>query len=182
MKHVFGLGSVPPYVAGIDDPIEHWFDWYWGKNQGVYSVTPVGSLAVLYDGVSLAGPKLTPARFQQALFSMPAGGGAASNQVESFMGGFGRTTGLPYDEYSQGGLDYTVIWWNPTAVGKGKLLLDDGTGRFMYIDGAKRYHAGQWTKGEPKLFDTDQPIAQFDALPESDRVPDYPCTGCPSTR
>ncbi len=123
MKHVFGIGSVPPYVAGIDDPIERWFDWYWGKHQGVYQVIPVGALAVLHDGVSLAGPKLTPARFQQALFSMPAGGGAASNQVEGFMGGFGRTTGLPYDEYSQGGLDYTVIWWNPTAVGKEQALL-----------------------------------------------------------
>jgi hypothetical protein len=181
MKHVFGIGSAPPYVAGIDDPVAGWFDWYWGENQGVYSVTPVGALAVLHDGVSLAGPNLTPARFQQAMFSMPAGGGAASNQVESFMGGFGRTTGLPYDEYSQGGLDYTIIWWNPTAVGRGKFVLDDGTGRFMYIDGAKRYHAGQWKKGEPKLFDPNNAIAQFDALPESDAVPDYPCTGCPST-
>jgi hypothetical protein len=181
MKHVLGLGSVPPYVAGIDDPIKRWFDWYWGPNQGVYSVLPLGALATLHDGVSLAGPKLTPASFQQALFSMPAGGGAASNQVESFMGGFGRTTGLPYDEYSQGGLDFAVIWWNPTAVGKGKILLDDGIGRFMYIDGAKRYRAGQWTKGEPKLFDTTNAIAQFDALPNSDALPDYLCKGCPST-
>ncbi len=102
MKHVFGIGSLPPYVAGIDDPIERWFDWYWGKNQGVYSVIPVGPLATLHEGVSLAGPELTPGRFRQALFSMPAGGGAASNQVESFMGGFGRTSGLPYDEYSLG--------------------------------------------------------------------------------
>ena len=92
----------------------------------------------------------------------------------------GAPPGLPYDEYSQGGLDYTIIWWNPTEVGKGKLLLDDGTGRFMYIDGAKRYHAGQWTKGEPKLFDPTNAISQFDALPESDAVPDYPCRGCPS--
>jgi hypothetical protein len=182
MKHVFGIGSIPPYVAGIDDPIEHWFDWYWGKNKGVYSVMPVGPLATLHEGVSLAGPRLTPARFQQALFSMPASGGAASNQVESFMAGFGRTTGLPYDEYSQGGLDFSVIWWNPTEVGKGKLLLDDGTGRFMYIDHAKRYHAGQWVKGEPKLFDTTNSISQFNELPASDAVPDYPCKGCPSTR
>jgi tripartite-type tricarboxylate transporter receptor subunit TctC len=37
---------------------------------------PAPIVQVLHDGVSLAGPKLTPARFQQALFSMPAGGGA----------------------------------------------------------------------------------------------------------
>ena len=51
----------------------------------------------------------------------------------------------------------------------------------MYIDGAKRYYAGQWKKGEPKLFDESNAISQFDTLPESDVVPTYPCTGCPST-
>ena len=45
MKHVFGFGSSPPYVAGIDDPIVSWFNWYWGKNEGVYSVGPIGALA-----------------------------------------------------------------------------------------------------------------------------------------
>ena len=96
------------------------------------------------------------------------------------MGGFGRTTGLPHDDYSIGDHDYTVIWWNPTEVGKGKYLLDDGTGRFMYIDGARRYHAGQWTKGEPRLFDPSKSISQFNELPASDVLPDYPCKGCPS--
>ncbi len=182
MKHVFGFGNSPPYVAGIGDPVVTWFNWYWGNNQGVYSVGPIGALTALHNGISLAGPKLTPARFRQALFSMPAGGGAASNQVESYMGGFGRTTGSPYDDYSIGSHDFAVMWWNPTEVGKGKYLYDDGTGRFMYIDGAKRYHAGQWTKGEPKLFDPTNSISQFNGLPSSDVVPDYPCKGCPSTK
>jgi hypothetical protein len=182
MKHVFGLGSLPPYVAGVNDTIVSAFDWYWGKQRGVYSVVPVGALATLHAGISLAGPKLTPARFRQALFSVPASGGAASNQVESFMTGLGRTVGLPYDEYSTAGVDFAVIWWDPSEVGKGKLLFDDGVGRFMYIDNARRYYAGQWTKGEPKLFDTSNAISQFNGLPKSDAVPDYPCTGCPSTK
>ena len=49
---------------------------------------------------------------------------------------------MPYDVYSQVGLDYAIMWWNPPDVGKGKILFDDGTGRFVYIDGAKRYAAG----------------------------------------
>ena len=77
------------------------------------------------------------------------------------------------------------MWWNPTAIGKGKILFDDGTGRFMYIDGAKRYAYGvkgaEWKKGEPKLFDTSNSISQFDALPPSDQVDDFPCKGCPSS-
>ena len=180
MRHVFGFGNSPPYVAGIENPVVTWFNWYWGKNEGVYSVSPIGALATLHQGVSLAGPRLTPARFRQGLFSMPAGGGAASNGVESYMGGFGRTTGVPYDDYSIGNRDFAVIWWSPTEVGKGKYLNDDGTGRFMYVDGAKRYHAGQWTKGEPELFDPSNSISQFDGLPASDVLPDFACEGCPS--
>ena len=113
---------------------------------------------------------------------MPAGGGAASNQVQSFMGGFGRTPGLPYDEYSQGGLDYAIMWWNPTETGKGKILFDDGTGRFMYIDGAKRYHAGQWKKGEPKLFDPSNSISQFDAIARVGHGARLPVQGLPEHR
>jgi hypothetical protein len=186
MKHVFGLGNLPLYVEGIDDPQRVWFNWYWGGNQGVYAAGTVGTLNLLNGGVQLAGPKLTPETFQRGMFSIPLRGGAASNQVQSFMNGYGPTPGLPYDVYSQVGLDYAIMWWNPTEEGKGKIVFDDGVGKFMYIDGAKRYAAGvkgaEWKKGEPKLFDASNSISQFDGLPESDQVPDYPCTGCPSSQ
>ena len=182
MKHVFGLGTLQPYVAGQSgDTQVNWFNWYWGTNQGVYAAGPVAAVYNLYAGVSLAGPKLTPETFHQGLFSYPAYGGAASNQVVTFMFGYGKSAGLPYNEYSQVGLDYSIIWWNPTEVGKGKILFDDGTGKFMYIDGAKRYYAGQYGKGEPKLFDPSNSIAGFAQLPESDAAPEYPCKGCPSS-
>jgi hypothetical protein len=181
MKHVFGLGDLPLYVSGIDDPQVNWFNWYWGPNQGVYSAGTVGTLYLLNAGVSLAGPKLTPKTFQQGLFSMPLFGGAASNQVQSFMFAMGPAAELPYNEYSQVGLDYAIMWWNPTETGKGKIIFDDGPGRFMYIDNAKRYKAGEWKKGEPKLFDPSNSISEFNGLPASDQVPDVPCTGCPSS-
>ncbi len=181
MKHVFGLGTLQPYVAGLEDPQLSWFKWYWTDKMGVYQIGPVAPLYTLYAGVSLAGPKLTPKLFQQGLFAMPAFGGAANNQVVTFMFGYGRTSGLPYDEYSQVGLDYAILWWDPTDSGPGKLLRDEGTGRFRYINDAKRFYAGQWKKGEPELFDQSNSISQFDSLPESDAVPDYPCEDCPSS-
>ena len=52
----------------------------------------------------------------------------------------------------------------------------------MYPDNAKRYAAGEWKKGEPKLFDPSNSISEFKGLPASDAVTDYPCTGCPSTK
>ena len=181
MKHVYGIGSLPLIVDNITDPQVNWFNWYWGPNQGVYAAGPVSPLYTLYAGIQLAGPKLTPQTFQQGLFAMPAHGGAASNQVQSFMFGYGRTSGLPYDEYSQVGLDYALMWWNPDEEGKGKIIFDEGKGKFMYPNNAKRYSAGEWPKGEPKLFDPSNSISHFTELPESDKVPDYPCKGCPST-
>jgi hypothetical protein len=181
MEHVFGIGSLPLIVDGITDPQVNWFNWYWGPNQGVYAAGPVSPLYTLYAGVSLAGPKLTPKTFRQGLFAMPAFGGAASNQRQSFMFGYGRTSGLPYDEYSQVGLDYALMWWNPDEVGKGKIIFDEGTGKFMYPNDAKRYHAGQWPTKAPKLFDPSNSISKFTALPKNDEVPDYPCNDCPSS-
>jgi hypothetical protein len=185
MKHVFGLGNLPLYVNTINDPQRAWFNWYWGGNQGIYSAATFGTLHQLNGAVSFAGPKLTPKTFQQGMFSMPLRGGAASKQLQSFMTGLGPTPGLPYNVYSQVGLDYAIMWWNPDITGKGKILFDEGKGRFMYVDGGKRYAVGvdgaEWKKGEPKLFDPNVAIAQFEELPASDKVPEFPCKGCPSS-
>jgi hypothetical protein len=184
MKHTFGIGNLPLYVVGINDPQRAWFDWYWGGKQGIYSAGTFGTLHQLNGALSFAGPKLNPKTFQQGMFSMPLRGGAASKQLQSFMTGLGPTPGMPYRVYSQVGLDYAIMWWNPNEVGKGKILFDDGTGKFMYINGAKRYAAGvkgaEWKTGEPKLFDASTSISQFNQLPEGDQVPDHPCNGCPS--
>jgi hypothetical protein len=180
--HAFGIGTLPLYVANLKgDPQSTWFQWYWGTNKGNYSPATAGFLYTANAGVMLAGPRLTPATFKQGLFAMPANGGAATNQLQSFMFGYGRTPGLPYDEYTNVGLDFAVNWWDPTNVGAGKITFTQGTGRYQYPNGAKRYHAGQWPKGEPKLFDPTVSIAQFDTLPQSDIPPTYPCKGCPST-
>jgi hypothetical protein len=182
MAHTFGIGSLPLYVDGINDPQANWFNWYWGPNQGNYSAGTVGTLYTVNAGIMLAGPKLTPQTFQQGLFAMPAYGGAATGQRQSFMFGYGRTSGLPYDEYATVGLDYALMWWNPTDVGKGKILFNDGTGRFCYPTDAKRFHAAQWESNTPKLFDSSNSICQFASLPASDVPPTYECKGCPSTK
>jgi len=113
---------------------------------------------------------------------MPASGGAAEGQTQSFMFGYGRSSGLPYDEYSQVGLDYMLMWWNKDVSGPGKILFNDGKGRFCYPDNATRYYASKWPKSAPKLFDMSNSICQYDSLPESDIPPEFPCKGCPSTK
>ena len=109
MKHAFGLGDLPLYVAGLNDPQRGWFNWYWGGNQGIYSAATFGTLHQLNGATSFAGPNLTPKTFQQGMFSMPLRGGAASNQLQSFMTGLGPTPDMPYRVYSQVGLDYAIM-------------------------------------------------------------------------
>jgi hypothetical protein len=182
MAHTFGIGSLPLYVADISDPQASYFSWYWGPNRGSYAASTLAFLKTFMTGVMLAGPKLTPQTFQQALFAAPPSGGAATDNVQSFMSGWGRQSGLPYDEYSTVGLDYALMWWDPNATGKSKITFADGKGRFQYLNEAKRYHAGQWPEGEPRFFDPAVSIAQFDKLPASELPNSYPCKGCPSTR
>ena len=180
LPHAFGIGSLLINVANGTDPATTYFNWYWGTNQGTYSAGVLSYLKMFITGVMQAGPKLTPQTFQQALFSGGPSGGAASNSVQSYMSGFGRSAGLPYDEYSTIGLDYAMMWWNPNATGKSKISPVEGKGMFMYLNNGKRYHAGQWPKGEPKFFDPGASIMQFDTMPPTEIPKDYPCKGCPS--
>jgi hypothetical protein len=182
MAHAFGIGTLVINVADSTDPSNEYFEWYWGPDKGTYQPGTLSYLQTFLTGVMLAGPKLTPQTFQQALFALPASGGAANGQTQSYMTGYGRQSGLPYDEYSSIGLDFALMWYDPNLVGKSKITFAEGKGMFQYLNQAKRYRSGEWPKGEPKFFDASVSISQFATLPPSDVPPDYPCKGCPSTK
>ncbi len=82
----------------------------------------------------------------QGLFAIPASGGAAQNETDGFLSGYGKGPGLPYDEYAQNGLDFAPYWWDPTTNGPSNGTGDEGKGVGWYADGAKRYKAGTWPK------------------------------------
>ena len=95
MAHAFGVGTLLVNVADTTDPsTTSYFNWYWGTNKGTYQAGVLSYLQTFLTGVMLAGPKLTPQNFQQGLFALPASGGAASDQTQSYMTGFGRQAGL----------------------------------------------------------------------------------------
>ena len=114
------------------------------------------------------------------LFAAPAYGGSASDDVYTIRQGFGRTDGLPYDEYLPGNKDFTAAWWDPDTVGPPltNLGLPGGQGTLWYLNGAQRYYAGHWPTKPLKFFDKSKAIYQFDA-PATPPVP-VPCNGCPS--
>jgi hypothetical protein len=181
--HVFGIGASPPYAAdgSSANGLESFFRSYWGDTQGTYSPAAVGIGFLLYSGIQLAGPKLTPQTFQQGVFSMPAGGGAIDDQISNFMTGYGRSAGVPYDEYQTIGIDYSMKWFDPEAVGVSNLVPGPpAAGKFVFLNGAKRYYAGTWPKGDQPFFDRSASLVQLESPPPSDQPPDFPCEGCPS--
>ncbi len=185
-QHAFGLGVITPRAKAdpsVPQP-QGDFDWYWGPNGGTYTATTMSWISFVYRAMQYAGPKLTPANVKKGFFAVPAVGGASDDTV-SYQTGFGRTVGLPYDEYLSLGSDSELLWWNPDLETDGSNAVEKfpGKGRFEYLNGGKRYSFGEFPKTEPKFFDESASLYEFpaaDAYPTG-KVPVLnPCTGCPS--
>jgi hypothetical protein len=176
MAQAFGLIWFVPYAAGQQDPQKSLFQWYWGPNQGTQSVGANSLLFPLYTGIQLAGPHLTAKTFSAALQKFPPTGGAFDNQVSTLEYSFSRAGKMAPRGSAVG-------WYSPDTVGPSQIVGTAATaaGKYMYLDGGKRYVHGQFPKGEPKLFDKSNSISQLDAIPASEQTPTYPCNNCPSS-
>ncbi len=157
-SHAFGVGVLNPLVTGAL-ATNGAFPWYWGTKQGTTSATGSGWFAFIYNAIQYAGPKLTVANVQKGIFSVPAVGGASDGTV-TFQSGYGRTVGLPYDEYFGLGTDVEMIWWNPNITGGANAVAQAvGKGKWMYLNNGKRFSFGSFPKGA-KFFDVASSVDQ----------------------
>jgi hypothetical protein len=175
--HAFGISTVAPTLADGSVPVTP-VAWYWGPNKGTEQVVVDTWLRWFFDGVQSAGPKLTAKTFQQGLFATPAQGGAATGDPSGEQTAYGRTAGLPYDEYLQLGTDFAPVWYDKDTTDFSNIFPIVGKGVQWYVDGAHRYAAGQWPTKSFPFFDKSGAIVKF-ATPPVARVV-TPCTGCPS--
>jgi hypothetical protein len=189
MAHAFGISILTPYVqpdpapAG-GQPLSTQIDplnWYWGVGVGTMTSSGPTILTWLMNGISAAGPKLTPQTFQQGLFAMPALGGAAQGYTTSVTTGYGKTAGLPYDEYNILGLDFSPIWWDNDTTGPSNGTGTMGKGVDWYTDGAHRYVAKTVPTKQFGWYDKTTSVYTF-----TTRQPPIPvyvgaCQGCPAT-
>ena len=137
-------------------------------------------LELLYAGIHMAGPKLTPETYKAEMFSRPPVGGAAEGQVTSTGRFYGKQAKLPYDEYLTGG-DVALVWWDTDTVGPSVAVnAPDHAGVYQYMDGGKRYIRGH-IPSKVTFFDKSNTINVITTVPEADVQPDYPCDGCPSS-
>ena len=82
--------------------------------------------------------------------------------------------GLPYDEYMIAGFDFVPIWWDTETTGPSAALGTEGKGVWWYLDGAKRYKAGDSPKQQFSWFDTADAITGFPSTRNS-RSCSRPC-------
>jgi hypothetical protein len=181
-SHSFGLSNVPPGSPTAPTTIPNSVQWYWGPGKGTFGISYVTAIGWLATGIMYAGPNLTPQTLKQGFFAIPATGGSASDdpdlQNRGVRGGYGRTNGLPYEEYMRTNKDFTASWWDPDTEGPPILGFPGGPGTLWYLNDAKRYYAGHWPTKPLTFFDKSNAIYQFDAPTETPTV--LPCTGCPS--
>ena len=116
MKHAFGLSVLFPSISGLPDYLDVW-NWYWGKTQGNFWGIASGLFNSTYTAIQYAGPTLTAENVKKGYFSVPATGGAATGTV-AFQSGYGKTVGMPYDEYSLLGTDRAFAYWNGDRAGR----------------------------------------------------------------
>jgi hypothetical protein len=156
-------------------------NWYWGVDTGTDGPAVGSNILWLLSGIQAAGPKLTPKTFAQGLFAIPPSGGAANDERDGFLSGYGKGPALPYDEYAQNGLDFAPYWWDPTTTGPSNGTGDSGKGVGWYANGAERFKAGTWPKKQFDWFKPKTSIYQFDT--RQGRTPTYvgDCQGCPAT-
>jgi hypothetical protein len=179
--HAYGVGFIRPAVLDTGGP-EYLYVWYWGPNNGNYTTNSshYSQLGILFRGIHLAGPKLTPQTFRDGFFSMPPTGGASQGQVINSMLAVGKAAGMPWTEYMIGG-DFTLVWYSKDYEGLQNVGGQVGAGKHLYVDGAKRYRPGDLPNREPKFFDLETSVGEFQTRPPKDQFPDYPCDGCPSS-
>jgi hypothetical protein len=186
VKHLFGLATLPAPLDTSTVPknnVTSVIDWYYGPNKGVFGSDSVLWPEFVYGALHYAGPDLTAANVRDGFFAVPAVSGAASGTTQ-FETGYGRTTGLPTDQYASLGADRALVYWNPTAKGGVQEIPGlVGTGMFAYLSGAKRYSYGQFPT-DPAFF-TDPTavttISYASGVPKGAAPAPIACQGCPSS-
>ena len=169
-KNAFGISLIP--ARGDDETQEalKLYRWFTGdeppsNTRGV--INP--GIHLLFRGLHLAGPKLTPKAFRDGQFRYPVTGGGPVTPQTSY-GNHGIWPQADYNGEDSGAL----IWWDPEANGLDEVG-NPGTGLYRYAKEGTRYTPGDWpSEAESGLHDDANSVTIFETLPPADTPPDYP--------
>ena len=170
-QHAFGLSLIPARATRDASGAYKLWVWQYGtpppnNNYAVHQ----GPVSLLFTGINLAGPDLTPSNFRDGMFRSGIAGGNPLAATISF----GKHGIWPNTTNDLGGADDgTIIWWDPTAKGMDEIG-NEGTGLYQYADGGKRHLPGTWPTSDPGLFDPAKSVTIYESVPKEYLPPQYP--------
>lgn len=171
-SHAFGASSSP--ARGEPNQSDAWrlYRWYQGKDPEATKSLQVTwpPIQLLFTGIHMAGPNLTPETFAGGLFRYPpSGGGPTAPQISYGDHGF-------FDQLDFVGIDdFTIVWWDPKLVGPSEQQVE-GPGMWRYPMGGQRYLMSEPRELDDSLLFKDIPESPgiLPEIPASDVAPDYP--------
>jgi hypothetical protein len=170
-KNGFGISGLAARVPQDENNAFKIYQWAYGTmppNNTANIIEP--AVRVIFTGIHLAGPDLTPSTFRDGLFRYPPSGGGPTTPLLSW-----GDHGIWPDTDWGGSDDGTLIWWDPGAVGEDEVG-NEGTGLYRYANGGERvaYGEGPSSPEDAGLFDEASSVTIYEQVPEEDRTPDYP--------
>jgi len=169
-KHAMGIKLTP---VGVPKPKQQAYtlhEWWFGAPppaENSFAVTQT-NLNLLFLGLQMAGPNLTPETFAAGLRSLGPDSSTKEPVITSIVtfGDWGLWPGTTLDT---GGLDNAgVIYWDPNATGTDETGAE-GKGMYRALDNGLRYLAGQWPTEPLPLFEPEGTVTQY---PENDIPPE----------
>jgi hypothetical protein len=169
--HAFGVSLLPARTSGAADQFSQILVWQSGKPPAASTYQAlVQAPLILFTGIHLAGPDLSPATFRRALDSFPATRALDPVTLHLSWGRHGIWPGVD----DTGGDDATVVWWDPDARGPDEVG-SNGRGLYRYALGGRRYLPRGWpARSTLGLYDTVRSTTVLTTLPAGERPPAYP--------
>jgi len=118
-----------------------------------------GNARLLFTGIQLAGPDLTPENFRAGIFAAPLPKLDATHLRETVS--FGDHGLWPKGSDYGGADDYAIVWWNPDASGQDETGAK-GKGLYETVQGGRRFLIGTMGTAPLGLFAKPGSVAYFD--------------------
>lgn len=138
-RNAFGIGAFPVPSANIASTPAHkaFMHMRPGATPGKGIIARQWSIQMLFTGIHMAGPNLSPASFAQGMYNYPATGGQPKFPLVYY------TPDSPAQPK-----DFTEIFWDVDARGQDEAGTD-GQGVMRRAEAGRRYQVGQWPGGGP---------------------------------
>ncbi len=184
-RHAFGIATLPARLPKSQGESARVHRWYYGEDPAAKSASQLlyPNLQMIWLGLHLAGPNLTPETFRDGLFRYPpSGGGPTTPQISFGRHGFFKSP-LEQEERTDylGVDDISLVWWDPEVEGWDESEKNYGKGMYRYIRMGERYLPGKLQPGDFPGFDPTDTVTMYDLTgeqgpkpPERDIPPEYP--------